>query len=236
MTWLVFFSSSRAMLLWGSILLLFSGVMQLFTVWSILRLQGPAVPALSGAGLKGPELSQTLHEYSWLGDDYPLTLPLDLPTAALPLENSRHYSLDGPDADAEFQSIYPGRSRGFVRLGPNKRFFGLSVYHQIHCLDSLRLAILGIRPHDEHRLGESGTAHWEMDHVHHCLNYLRQTILCASDLTLEPEVVEGSNDAEEGLGVTHVCRDWSTVHRYVEKNFEDWEIWRSNITSTSSTL
>jgi len=61
----------------------------------------------------------------------------------------------------------------------------------------------------------------EMDHTDHCLNYLRQTILCSADLTLEPELVEGSNDAGEGLAVTHVCRDRSKV-------YEEWELWRNS--------
>ena len=59
-------------------------------------------------------------------------------------------------------------------------------------------------------------------HWAHCLNYLRQTILCNPDLTLEPEIEEGSGDVGEGLHVTHVCRDWSKVHAFVSKNWDDW--------------
>lgn len=216
-------------------MLIASGIMQLCTTWSSMQLARVRSDTshLDASVEGGVQLSPLQNEYSWLGNDHPLTLPLDLPFVALTLENSRHYSLDDPNADAEFQSIYPGKSLGFVHLGPERRFFGLSMYHQIHCLDSLRLAVLGVRPHGEHRLGQSGNAHWEMDHVHHCLNYLRQTILCAADLTLEPEVEEGSDDAGEGLGVTHVCKDWSMAYQYVERNFEEWERWKSNRTGSS---
>lgn len=139
------------------------------------------------------------------------------------LEDSRHYSLNGPDTDAEWESVYPGRGLGFVRLGPNKRFFSLSLYHQMHCLDSLRRAILG----QSHHHGRSpDAAKRDVEHSAHCLNYLRQTVLCAADLTLEPEIIEGSSDVGEGLAATHVCRDWSKVHKFVKKNWEEWEAWQ----------
>ncbi|EIM87135.1 uncharacterized protein STEHIDRAFT_96132 [Stereum hirsutum FP-91666 SS1] len=168
-----------------------------------------------------------------MNDDYPHTLPLDLPFVSMTLENSRHYTLSSPTSDADFQSIYPSSSLGFVRLGPKKRFFGLSMYHQIHCLDALRLAIQGKNPHGEHNLGSSGKEHWKEDHSDHCLNYLRQTILCNADLTLEEEFPEeGSSDVGEGLGAKYVCKDWSLVYVYVERNFEEWQEWR-NGTRTS---
>ena len=139
----------------------------------------------------------------------------------LTLEDSRHYALDNPESDAEYVSLYPGDNLGFVHLGPNKRFFGLSMFHQIHCLDSLRKAILGLT-HD-HRDMEAG----ELGHTHHCLNYLRQTILCSADVTLEPETPEGSQDVGEGLAVTHVCRDWGKVYDFVRRNEAEWEVWKN---------
>ena len=139
------------------------------------------------------------------------------------IEDSKHYALDSPDADAEYRSIYPGKHLGFVRLGPKKRFFSLSMYHQIHCLDALRQAILGRHGHGASTTPAHGSEKVKRDveHSHHCLNYLRQTIMCSADLTLEPEIVEGSQDVGEGLAVTHVCRDWSKVHAFIEEN-EKW--------------
>ena len=54
------------------------------------------------------------------------------------IEDSRHFSVSDPDSSYEWHSVYPGRNLGFIRLGPNQRFFGLSLYHQIHCIDTLR--------------------------------------------------------------------------------------------------
>ncbi|KAI0701952.1 hypothetical protein BC835DRAFT_1321895 [Cytidiella melzeri] len=158
-------------------------------------------------------------------------LPIDLgEPVALVLEDSRHYALASPDADAEWESVYPGGGLGFVRLGPNKRFFSLSMYHQMHCLDSLRRAILGQSGHhagrgDDEKRERRGVfkPKRDIEHSAHCLNYLRQTTLCASDLTLEPEIEEGSQEVGEGLAVTHVCRDWSKVHEFVKGNWEEWQ-------------
>lgn len=140
------------------------------------------------------------------------------------LEDSPHYALNSSDADAEWQSIYPGGQQGFVHLGPNKRFFSLSLYHQIHCLESLRNAILN-RGHHAHDAAD-GMRKRDVEHSAHCLNYLRQTIMCNADLTLEPEVVEGTQDVGEGLAAVHVCRDWSKIHEFARQNWEDWEKWK----------
>jgi hypothetical protein len=144
------------------------------------------------------------------------------------LEDSRHYSLNGSDADAEWQSIYPGGQLGFIHLGPDKRFFSLSLYHQIHCLNSLRQTILN-RGH-QHRDAGEGVAKRDVEHSAHCLNYLRQTIMCNADLTLEPEIILGSEDVGEGLATVHVCKDWSKVHEYAKRNWEEWVKWKQDST------
>jgi hypothetical protein len=74
------------------------------------------------------------------------------------------------------------------------------MFHQMHCLQMIRRAIVR---------GDMG------HHIHHCLNFLRQVVLCASDTTLNPlDYVDGT----DGLGVVHICRDWEKVYDFVEKN------------------
>lgn len=57
------------------------------------------------------------------------------------------------------------------------------------------------------------TDHSADENTHHCLDLLRQAILCASDTTLDPI----DSDGEEGkgadrVGTVHVCRDWEKVY------------------------
>ena len=127
--------------------------------------------------------------------------------------------------------MYPGENLGFLRMGPDKRFFGLSMYHQMHCLNALRETINGqAHQHGASEAGERGELEGRKEpkkfHTSHCLNYLRETILCAADVTLEPEIAPGIQNVGQALGVTHVCRDWSKVHAYAEKNSEEFDAWR----------
>jgi len=66
----------------------------------------------------------------------------------------------------------------------------------------------------------------EVGHVHHCLIYFRQMVLCNSDVTLEPAshrqmTPDGKVvDTVTGIGITHRCMDWEQVWNYMEDNFE----------------
>lgn len=57
-------------------------------------------------------------------------------------------------------------------------------------------------------------------HVRHCFNLLRQAVLCASDTTLDPldHADDGKLTGADGLGTTHVCRDWTKVYDFVWEN------------------
>ena len=77
---------------------------------------------------------------------------------------------------------------------------GVAMFHQMPCLQKIRDAIVQ---------GDPG------HHTRHCLNLLRQAVLCASDTTIDPLTTATGTD---GLGVVHVCRDWQKVFDFVEEN------------------
>lgn len=131
-------------------------------------------------------------------------------------------------------------ANGFVRLGPQGeirpaihhsipterrlsnlkgRAFGISMFHQMHCLQMIRGAVL-----DNQRANS---------HTRHCFNLMRQAILCAADTTLDPldKVDDNSNVGADGVGVVHQCKDWEKVYQYVIEN-QGLEIW--NQTSTKA--
>lgn len=134
------------------------------------------------------------------------------------VENSTHYPIQGPSAKSEWDSVYP-RSYGFVRLGPNHRTMCVSMFHQLHCVEKMRLA-----------LNDPEDPIATIPHLQHCMNFIRQMMLCAADTTLEPadEVVRDESGREvgtraSGVGVTHTCRDWTTVYETVEQNWDAWQ-------------
>ncbi|KIM90102.1 hypothetical protein PILCRDRAFT_811816 [Piloderma croceum F 1598] len=148
--------------------------------------------------------------YSYQEFDFPPSIiPLsEHPyNAHLTVEDSIYYA---PNATAEWHSLFPSGG-GFVRLGPEYRLFGVSMFHQLHCLDKLRRAVVQEPPSE-----------WERWHTQHCLNYVRQMFLCAASNRLEPvkDVTEGLK--VDGLGLEHTCRDWSVLHGIAEKNFAEW--------------
>ncbi|KAI0325173.1 hypothetical protein GY45DRAFT_1340294 [Cubamyces sp. BRFM 1775] len=156
-------------------------------------------------------------EYTYTGDDYPAQLPLDLPPAGLVLTtDASHFALD---ADDDWGTLFP-LSDGFTTLYPRSpssgqgqggRTFLISMVHQLHCLDVLRVTFAANRT--------DAAAH---EHVTHCLRYLRQAVLCLADATLEPDepgVREGQwEHASSGVGAVHRCRDWTVLRQYLDEH------------------
>ncbi|KAI1783235.1 hypothetical protein LXA43DRAFT_977203 [Ganoderma leucocontextum] len=137
------------------------------------------------------------HDFSYLEDDYPPTLipPSQHPrNVALITEETVHYF---PNASQDWESMLPTESEGFVRLGPQKRLFGVSMYHQLHCLG---------------RLQRATTHSWER-----CCA-LRAVRLEA----LEDDPAGSGGKKTDGMGLEHRCKDWTLVRREVETNFEHW--------------
>ncbi|KAH9927398.1 hypothetical protein B0H21DRAFT_700566 [Amylocystis lapponica] len=145
------------------------------------------------------------HQYSWEGDDFPAQLPLPVTPVGLVMESTAPYfSLYNDD---DWGSVFP--SDGFTYLGPHNRTFQVTMIHQLHCLDVIRVGFV---------VNGSDAAH----HIEHCLRYLRQVLLCTADTTLEStesKVVDGElRYGASGIGMVHRCRDWSAVRHYLAEN------------------
>ncbi|EAU82125.1 hypothetical protein CC1G_09584 [Coprinopsis cinerea okayama7 len=151
--------------------------------------------------------------YSYIGHDYPETLPLpfgELDNVLLTVEESVRYGLAGEGTDAQWEALSP-KGGGFINLGPNNRLFLVSMFHQVHCLRFFNWAF---DPKFEglYKLFAS------KGHNAHCLNYLRQRALCSADLTLEKGDFVERNFTVDRVGATHTCKDWGTVYRIMEEN------------------
>ena len=85
----------------------------------------------------------------------------------------------------------------------------------MHCLGELRkhywILLDGMTNNDtviigkaQKLLGPAGV------HVHHCFDYLRQTIMCAGDMSMEwPRTeADGRRVAVDGWGIPHTCKSW----------------------------
>lgn len=154
-------------------------------------------------------------QYTYVGKDHPNELILHVSQITHTVNATHRY---GVYADDDWESVFT-RSNGWVRLGDIGQPFALAMYHQMHCLQEMRFEI---------QRGRAGKASMDepVGHLDHCFDYMRQSVLCCSDTSLEiahrVKHPEGDRAGTYGLGSVHTCRDWRQVENYVEENFSLW--------------
>jgi hypothetical protein len=90
----------------------------------------------------------------------------------------------------------------------------LDVFHQLHCLNTLRQSLYEdafplweYYEDGRRRYDTIGARHWD-----HCLDALRQTLMCHGDVT---PIVFHYNHTSHGtfpkLNAVHVCRNWDSI-------------------------
>ncbi|KAL4899983.1 hypothetical protein BDW74DRAFT_183120 [Aspergillus multicolor] len=122
------------------------------------------------------------------------------------------------------EDVVPGATNAYM----------ISVYHQLHCLKALHVALLpvivgaerggaedvAVHQSDENQAPGASHSGFEHNHIEHCLDYLRQAVMCAGDVTLEPpdqRPQEGKSPLQ-GWGVEHRCRSWEGIERWRGEN------------------
>ncbi|RDI81222.1 hypothetical protein Vi05172_g8789 [Venturia inaequalis] len=122
-----------------------------------------------------------------------------------------------------------GKGRGYVHVRPKDNFkvlhppfvmvdvleqgdryegYIIAMYHQLHCLSILTTS-----------MGTSRTDWLAMDpkiveHRSHCVEYLRQSIICNGDTTLEGET--GAWATSTGWGQTHSCVNFDALTEWAD--------------------
>ncbi|CRG92118.1 hypothetical protein PISL3812_09173 [Talaromyces islandicus] len=114
------------------------------------------------------------------------------------------------ESNAAWETLFPTRG-GFFKhpqLAPDRS--GLAVFHQLHCLDNIRKGYwAAVHGKEDHHVSPA--------HVRHCIDYLRQSLICHADTNVEP-VIEDLHGVR-GFGVEHKCRDFSRVKDWIA----EWE-------------
>ena len=148
-------------------------------------------------------------QIAYIGEDYPMRLPVKLEKVQAQFDCSVRYSLNSSVREEVWTKSTDTKSGGMVRLGPDRRVFAIAMYHQLHCLAGLSKALT-----TTNRTSASD------GHVGHCLNYLRQVFECSADATEEP-VVEASMLKSEGCAPPFIrqCSNWGTLYDYISANY-----------------
>ncbi|MCJ1457656.1 hypothetical protein MMC28_008025 [Mycoblastus sanguinarius] len=82
--------------------------------------------------------------------------------------------------------------------------------HQIHCLIVIRAAYYGAMAGNIDAIDPA--------HLPHCFDYLRQSIMCASDTTMEWVPAPPNDKGSTGWGYQHSCRDYMAIRQWAIDN------------------
>ena len=117
----------------------------------------------------------------------------------------------------------------------------VSVFHQLHCLvgfsitpligtllysseanllqDELRIGYYATKAPNHKAVNSDNKHHHSTAHMKHCFDYLRQALICAASMTLEPlrPLQNGKIPGVDGWGVEHICADWDEVRTWTEE-------------------
>ncbi|KAI0041963.1 hypothetical protein FA95DRAFT_1682863 [Auriscalpium vulgare] len=98
---------------------------------------------------------------------------------------------------------------GVVRVGPAHEPATVAMLHELRCIDVVRAALAV----------DGAQRDWAP--THHCMNYLRQTVVCRGDTFLEPYQYASKIDPVDGHPIRR-CWDWNAVYDAVYKNQREW--------------
>jgi hypothetical protein len=61
------------------------------------------------------------------------------------------------------------------------------------------------------------------DHIPHCFDYLRQSLMCKADTALEKSAIQEGKTVHDvtGWGVDHECRDWEAIMKWASEHRSD---------------
>jgi hypothetical protein len=118
-------------------------------------------------------------------------------------------------------SIVPPESWGMGKdsHGDPNFFMEIDVFHQLHCLNALRKGL--IHNYDYYwgrEYGFTPKSNFER-HLNHCLDILRQTLMCHADVEA---VVFNWRETQVApypdFGVYRTCKNWDVLFDWTEKN------------------
>ncbi|KAH6914620.1 hypothetical protein BKA70DRAFT_1256629 [Coprinopsis sp. MPI-PUGE-AT-0042] len=132
----------------------------------------------------------------------------------------------GDDVDAAWLDLYDHTilrlPKSEAILLPNKTYplkdepgyyiAALDVFHQIHCLNTVRKAVYmdHYRGHDSHLTDE---------HISHCIDSIRQSLMCNADISVN--VWQWSEDVYAVVGYStnaHTCKNYNKIQGWAREN------------------
>jgi len=97
----------------------------------------------------------------------------------------------------------------------------LDVFHHLHCLNKIRQKIYW----NTTKYGSPEPAYINTPHVDHCIDQLRQSLMCTVDITPIPYQWYPKYAAYmPATGIMHTCRNFEAVQKWaMERPTGDWD-------------
>ncbi|CAK1359006.1 unnamed protein product [Cercospora beticola] len=97
------------------------------------------------------------------------------------------------------------------------------LFHQLHCLKTIREAQYPERYPQSWEVMKPQETGEMSRHFDHCLENLRQSVLCQGDMSLSGYEWD-DNGPRSLMGGQHVCVDWERMYKWVmERSFDIWD-------------
>ncbi|KAH8881481.1 hypothetical protein GQ53DRAFT_788029 [Thozetella sp. PMI_491] len=107
---------------------------------------------------------------------------------------------------------------------PGEVFSATSMTHQLHCLFMMGRIFSAMLMNQTETLPSHFLPNdWEW-HFMHCIDYMRQSVMCSADVTLEPHQPDEPQDTgplDGGWNGRHVCKNYGQVIDYLEGQIND---------------
>ncbi|KAI0015591.1 hypothetical protein F4780DRAFT_784046 [Xylariomycetidae sp. FL0641] len=116
----------------------------------------------------------------------------------------------------KWQTLMPAGT-GYAKAG--ETFSTTTMTHELHCLFMMGRIFSGVVSNVTDGLPED----WH-PHFLHCIDYLRQGVMCAADIALELHDASDADDLgplDGGWNGHHVCKDYSQVTGFLESQIQD---------------
>ncbi|KAJ3557198.1 hypothetical protein NM688_g1600 [Phlebia brevispora] len=157
----------------------------------------------------------------WVMEDPLSFFPTYGDPVAMRIANTARFQLYTEEGMADLvHSLPSGGHLVYVRpegnSGADPEAYTVTLFHQLRCLDVVRQGYTKVPEDPSPKL------------LHHCMNYLRQTILCRPHLLLEPVVTPGGLVSEAGYD--GVCYNWEAVFEEAERNHQAYLDWHRRST------
>ncbi|KAH8898706.1 hypothetical protein GQ53DRAFT_816937 [Thozetella sp. PMI_491] len=139
--------------------------------------------------------------------------------------------------EGEAKELWPDNHETHWHFKKKGYSIGLDLFHTLHCLDSLRRYY-----YPEYYYGQTELDEDQVTHRGHCINQIRQYIMCAGDMTAYGTRYfknPGRNYADSD--VVHTCRNFGKLREWTRNRYhaggalkladvEVWNEWRKDET------